>query len=776
VRWCTDDRPPPAARPGGAQGFRRHLALAIILICYLVLGLTYAISTPLFESPDEVYHFRLIAHLAQGNGLPVQRPGEVGPWRQEGGQPPLYYLLAARLVAGTSQSFGGPLGIDLSDREATAQANPHADIGVPTADGNINYAVHRPGEWCRLEGTALAVRLVRGLSLLLGLVTLLAAYGLAREIEPTRRWLAPAATALTAFNAMFLQISATANNDALAIALGSLGAWLLVRYARRDPEPAEWVLPSLLLGAASLSKLSLLALAPLFGLAIIVGAVRRRSWAHLMRGLLALAVPAVLVGGWWYLRNWCLYGDATGLAPFVEIIGARYPRPTLTQLAGEWPGFVQSFWGLFGWMNLPAPTAYYRVWNAIGLLALAGVPLYLWRERRAGQRGQLALAAAWPALLFLALVRWTSTTPASQGRLLFPGLTCLGLWLALGLSGWLPGRWRPLLPAAAIAAMLALAAVVPLAVIAPAYAVPAAPTAAETASLVPAEVTFGGGIRLAGYALEKDVAVPGEPLTLTLCWEALAPMETDYSLFVHLVGEGDLIVAQRDRYPGRGNAPTSSWQLGQRILEQVVLQVPETARTPQEAWLWVGFYDQASGKRLPVTGVAAAGEAGVAAGDHAVLGQVALPARDVDGVPNPLHADLDGQVALVGYALDRVTAAPGESLELTLYWQALADVEANYSVFTQIIGADGRIWAQMDGWPQQGDAPTATWVNGQQVIDPYQLTIHEDTPPGVYDLQVGMYDAEGHRLTLLGETGYARDTRIVLGQVRIVAAPQQGEE
>jgi 4-amino-4-deoxy-L-arabinose transferase-like glycosyltransferase len=225
---------------------------------------------------------------------------------------------------------------------------------------------------------------------------------------------------------MFLQISATANNDALAIALGSLGAWLLVRYARRDPEPAEWVLPSLLLGAASLSKLSLLALAPLFGLAIIVGAVRRRSWAHLMRGLLALAVPAVLVGGWWYLRNWCLYGDATGLAPFVEIIGARYPRPTLTQLAGEWPGFVQSFWGLFGWMNLPAPTAYYRVWNAIGLLALAGVPLYLWRERRAGQRGQLALAAAWPALLFLALVRWPARGAcSSQGS---PAWGCGWRW------------------------------------------------------------------------------------------------------------------------------------------------------------------------------------------------------------------------------------------------------------------------------------------------------------------------------------------------------------
>ncbi len=291
--------------------------------------------------------------------------------------------------------------------------------------------------------------------------------------------------------------------------------------------------------------------------------------------------------------------------------------------------------------------------------------------------------------------------------------------------------------------------------IVPAYAVPAAPTAAQLAALTPADVTFGEGVRLVGYALESETAAPGETFAVTVCWEALAPMDTDYSVFVHLVGEGDLIVAQRDHYPGRGNAATSTWQPGQRILEQFVVQVPASARTPDTARLCLGLYDLSSGQRLPVRGAGLEADA-----DQFCMGQVALPARVLDGVPNPMRADLDGRVALVGYSLDQVAAAPGESLDLTLYWEALADLDVNYSVFAQIIGDDGQIYAQMDGWPQQGDAPTATWRCGQRVVDPYVLTIHDDAPEGVYDLQVGMYDTDGHRLTLLGDTGYARDNRI----------------
>jgi len=47
--------------------------------------------------------------------------------------------------------------------------------------------------------------------------------------------------------------------------------------------------------------------------------------------------------------------------------------------------------------------------------------------------------------------------------------------------------------------------------------------------------------------------------------------------------------------------------------------------------------------------------------------------------------------------------------------------------------------------------------------------VADDAPSGVYDVEVGMYDAQATRLNLLGEGGHVQDTRILLGKVRILA-------
>ena len=66
---------------------------------FALLAPAYALATPVFEKNDEQYHFAFARQLALGGGLPVQAPGRATPWEQEGSQPPLYYMLAAPLVA-----------------------------------------------------------------------------------------------------------------------------------------------------------------------------------------------------------------------------------------------------------------------------------------------------------------------------------------------------------------------------------------------------------------------------------------------------------------------------------------------------------------------------------------------------------------------------------------------------------------------------------------------------------------------------------------------------
>lgn len=759
---------------------RRHAGITVVLALYLVLGVIYSVVTPIFEASDELWHYPFIEHLADGNGLPVQRADSVGPWRQEGSQPPLYYALGAALT----------FWIDTDDMDAVRRLNPHVDMGVITADRNVNMAIHGPAERWPYRGTVLAVHIVRWASVLMGAVTVVAGYLLARTIWPADQPLAVGAAALTAFNAMFLFVTASVNNDALVITLSAVALWRIVAAVARPPSRREWAFLGLILGLNAITKASGLAMLPLAGLAVALTTVlgptsRPRSWLAFLTAGALVGIPALLVAQWWYWRNWQLYGDPLGLNAFVAIVGARNPVPSLRQLAAEWKGFVMAYWGFFGGVNVPAPDWVYATLSAIGAIGLVGAPLYVWQEWRRGRLGpvrglQVGLIVLWPLAVFVALIRWTLMTIASQGRLMFPALTALSLLMAMGLSALLrwrpvPQAWRRAPLAAGVAAMLAVAALLPWITIRPAYAHPpllgaVEPSDLEAQGATPLAVTFGEAgdaegdrMELLGYRVEPAVVAPGEPVTVTLYWRAPGPMEHDWSVFVHLLGANDIIIGQRDMYPGQGTYPTTLWAPGDAIADTYVVPVSPTTLTPTEAEIEVGLYRLDTGERLFVQD---AGDAPPR--DSLRLGRITLPERVVDGIPNPTRLTLGGEAALIGYSLDRTAAAPGETFHLTLYWEALADLDTNYSVFTHVLGEQQRLWAQDDGWPLDGDAPTATWRRGQRIVDPYELTVAADAPPGVYELEVGMYDASGTRLSLLGPGGHVQDTRIMLGRVRVV--------
>ena len=86
---------------------------------------------------------------------------------------------------------------------------------------------------------------------------------------------------------------------------------------------------------------------------------------------LLVLVPVILVAGWWYWRNWQLYGDPTGLAVMLEIAGRRPAAPSLATLLGEFQGFRINFWGLFGAVNVLMRPAW--IYTLLDLLTLAAV-------------------------------------------------------------------------------------------------------------------------------------------------------------------------------------------------------------------------------------------------------------------------------------------------------------------------------------------------------------------------------------------------------------------
>ena len=86
---------------------------------------------------------------------------------------------------------------------------------------------------------------------------------------------------------------------------------------------------------------------------------------------------------------------------------------------------------------------------------------------------------------------------------------------------------------------------------------------------------------------------------------------------------------------------------------------------------------------------------------------------------------------------------PGScALELTLYWWNLAPVDADYTVFTHLVDAQGVILAQQDSRPQSGGFPTLEWLPGDLIPDEYVLHLSTDAQPGEYEFEVGMYHLE----------------------------------
>src|SRR5690606_35451429 len=98
----------------------------------------------------------------------------------------------------------------------------------------------------------------------------------------------------------------------------------------------------------------------------------------------------------------------------------------------------------------------------------------------------------------------------------------------------------------------------------------------------------------------------------------------------------------------------------------------------------------------------------------------------------------------------RSTADRTQPFVVTLVWRA-GDVpaEISYTVCVQLLDAQGRLIAQSNSIPAQGDRPTTGWRAQEYIIDVHPLRFNDLAAPGEARLIAGMYDAlTGQRLVI----------------------------
>lgn len=428
---------------------RPWLALALILIGYVMAATLYAVITPAWQNPDEPAHYNNIAHIATGNGLPVLREGD---YDQE-------YLSA--LVSG---GFPPHLPIDVLRYEAYQPP--------------LYYIAATPAFWLG-KG---ALPFVRLFNVLLGAISLLLLYACMETVFPTKPLLTVGATAFVGFLPMHVAMNAAVNNDGLAellilATMLSLLRWMKRRFYRpiaapapdaNSFEPRALLLVGVLVGLSMATKIYGYAMAP-----VVAGVVmltvwlaptahldqrvarpsRQNLWRSLGAALWVLA-PALLLALPLWLRNQQLYGagDLLGLQMHDRLVAGQ--STTAAWIARE--GFItyleraldftfRSFWGVFGWLGVFMEPRIYTLLLAFSGMLLLGL---LWalvrficgRPEADMDRYQfwvLGLFGAMAAAVLASFVWYNLKFVQHQGRYLFWGLLPISAFMALA--------WRELM-------------------------------------------------------------------------------------------------------------------------------------------------------------------------------------------------------------------------------------------------------------------------------------------------------------------------------------------
>ena len=267
---------------------------------------------------------------------------------------------------------------------------------------------------------------------------------------------------------------------------------------------------------------------------------------------------------------------------------------------------------------------------------------------------------------------------------------------------------------------------------------------------VEVNAVFAEDLELVGYDIDLSPRQPGDVINITTYWRALRTMSRSYITSIHLLDYTMTMWGQSDTVLG-GTYPHLLWAPGEFVKEEYALTVAPNA-PPGLHTIEFGIFHYLKGEYffLPVT---ESDNPDLA--KHIILGQVRVLDSDHAKSPDtPLLVDLGEQIQLRGFDLSRQDLTTAEPLALALYWQAVDEPTADYTVFTQLIGPDGQVWGQKDNQPQGGRYPTTSWELQDLFVDRYELTLQDGAPSGQYQLLVGMYNLHtGQRLAAFNAEG-----------------------
>lgn len=261
------------------------------------------------------------------------------------------------------------------------------------------------------------------------------------------------------------------------------------------------------------------------------------------------------------------------------------------------------------------------------------------------------------------------------------------------------------------------------------------------------------------YPATPDLAVALTTTPVTLARQLITRAQTE-PVFVERLTEAEDVFAFDFLFPGTPVQRLDFRQclplVNQRLTRTTYLALePETTQTLTHA------FPSATVTHIHPEAASLMRDAdliGIPAGAH-------LPAR-----AHGVHAQFSPGLTLLGFDWSGPNVKAGESIFLTLYWQADTDLHSDLTAFTHVQTGqpDSPLLTQRDGQPCQGFYPTSRWRAGDVVPDGFAITIPREATPGEYPLAVGWYEYPSlERLPLISADVPLSDNRVVIGTLTV---------
>ncbi len=113
-------------------------------------------------------------------------------------------------------------------------------------------------------------------------------------------------------------------------------------------------------------------------------------------------------------------------------------------------------------------------------------------------------------------------------------------------------------------------------------------------------VTYQHSIQLQGFEVTSTTIERDQAMVLFLYWQALDPIDRDYTVFVHLVDENGQFITGLDNQPRNGAAPMTHWQKNKLVVDPHILPIPSDAPLGTNYHLEIGLYDLATMERVQI--------------------------------------------------------------------------------------------------------------------------------------------------------------------------------